>query len=82
MAAVAAASASLAEMIAARVFCAVNADLLGRIAADRAGESRNLHPNLLLVRVFGTRRRFFADDSAATLRFLIGDLEILLGAGG
>jgi hypothetical protein len=82
MTAVAAASASVAEMITARVFRAVNANLLGRIAADRAGESRNLHPNLLLVRAFATGRRFSADDSAATLRLLIGDLEILLGAGG
>lgn len=71
-AAIATTAAFLAEMIAAGVFRAKDADIVGRFPTNTANKSRSRCHDLLL-----SGWRLAADGAAAALRFFIGDAELL-----
>ena len=77
LATIAAAAASLTQVIAAGIFCAVHTDVARFFAAYRARKCSYFHQasSKLLARLL---RRFHADHTATALRFGIRDFEILL----
>jgi membrane-associated phospholipid phosphatase len=80
LAAIAASTAALTQMITARVLGAIHADVARRFTADGTDECASFHL-LSRLELARTGRRFPADHTAAALRLFIGNLEILLHAG-